>query len=257
VNGSSLKVPENVKRNPDFLKVVPDVSSLIRTAVDEIVVAAEAAIREHGRFTIALSGGNTPREVYASWAERGKSTFPWSKTFFFFGDERSVPPDHPDSNFRMARESLFSKVPVPQENIFRIPAEFGATKAAEQYEKTLREFFKLQPGEWPRLDLILLGIGEEGHTASLFPGSKALSETSRLVAPNWIEKLKTDRITFTFPVINSAAETVFLVAGAAKAEIVREIFLTEGEQYPAQCVHPAHGRLLWIVDQPAASLLQE
>jgi len=195
--------------------------------------------------------------VYAAWAERGKSTFPWPKTFFFFGDERSVPPDHPDSNFRMARESLFSKVPVPQENIFRIPAEVGATKAAEQYEKTLQEFFKLQTGQLPRLDLILLGIGEEGHTASLFPGSEALSETSRLVAPNWIEKLKTERITFTFPAINNAAETMFLVAGAAKATIVREIFLTEGEQYPAQRVHPTHGRLLWMVDQPAASLLKE
>jgi 6-phosphogluconolactonase len=248
---------ENVSRvnRPDYLKVVPDVSSLIRVAVDEISVAAQAAIREHGKFTIALSGGNTPRDVYASWAEQWKASFPWNKTFFFFGDERSVPLDHPDSNFRMARESLFSKVPVPEQNIFRTPAELGATKAAEEYEKTLKEFFKLQPGEWPRLDVILLGIGEEGHTASLFPGSAALSETSRLVAPNWIEKLKTDRITFTFPVINNAAETMFLVAGAAKAEIVKEIFLSQGEKYPAQRVRPAHGRLLWIVDQPAASLL--
>lgn len=247
---------ENIRRprKPDYLMVVPDVNGLNRAAVDDIRVAAEAAIREHGRFTIALSGGNTPRGVYSLLAEE-KDTFPWTKTYFFFGDERSVPPDHPDSNYRMARESLFSKVPVPEQNIFRIAAELGAAKAAEQYENTLKQFFTLQAGQWPRFDLILLGIGEEGHTASLFPESAALTETSRMVVSNWIEKLKTERITFTFPLINNAGEAMFLVAGAGKAEIIRDVFLTEGEKYPVQRVHPAHGRLLWIVDEAAASLL--
>ena len=252
---------ENITRvrKPDYLMVVADVNALNRAAVDEIKTAAEAAIREHGRFTIALSGGNTPRAVYSLLAEN-KDNFPWAKTSFFFGDERSVPPDHPDSNYRMVHEVLFSRVPVPAANIFRVSAELGAAKAAEQYEAVVREFFKLQPaklqpGQFPRFDLILLGMGDEGHTASLFPGSPAMAETSRLVVSNWVEKLNTDRITFTFPLVNSAGEVLFLVAGAGKAEIVKEVFVTEGENYPVQRVHPLHGRLLWIVDQAAASLL--
>src|ERR1700748_1141410 len=131
---------------PDYLMVVADVDALNRAVVDEIKTAAEAAIGEHGRFTIALSGGNTPRAVYALLAEN-KDSFPWAKTFFFFGDERSVPPDHPDSNYRMVNEALFSRVPVPATNIFRVPAELGAAKAAERYEMVLREFFQLQPGK--------------------------------------------------------------------------------------------------------------
>jgi 6-phosphogluconolactonase len=247
---------ENITRlrKPDYLMVVSDVDGLNRAAVDEIRIVAEAAIREHGRFIISLSGGNTPRAVYALWAEQ-KETFPWAKTFFFFGDERSVPPDHPDSNYRMAQEALLAKVPVPKENVFRIPAELGAEQAAEHYQATISDFFKLEPGKWPRFDLVLLGVGEEGHTASLFPDSKAMTESSRLVVPNWVEKLKTDRITFTFPLINSAGEAMFIVAGKAKAEIVKDVFLTDGETYPVQRVHPTHGRLLWIVDQAAANLL--
>jgi 6-phosphogluconolactonase len=247
---------ENVKnfRKRENLMVVPDVNSLNRAAVNEITASAEAAIGEHGRFTIALSGGNTPRGVYLLLAQKG-DTFPWAKTFFFFGDERSVPPDHPDSNYRMVKEALFSKAPVPEQNVFRVPAELGAEKAADKYETTLKEFFKAQPGQWPRFDLILLGIGDEGHTASLFPDSVALAETSRPVVPNWIEKLKTNRITFTFPVINNAAETMFLVAGPGKAEIVKSVFSAERDIYPIQRVHPARGRLLWIVDQAAASLV--
>jgi 6-phosphogluconolactonase len=257
---------ENITRwrKPDYLMVVSDVNALNRAAVDEIKTAAEAAIRDHGRFTIALSGGNTPRAVYSLLAEN-KIGFPWAKAFFFFGDERPVPPDHPDSNYRMVHEALLSRAAVPAENIFRVPAELGAAKAAERYEAVIREFFKLQPiklqpgklqpGQLPRFDLILLGMGDEGHTASLFPGSPAMAETSRLVVSNWVEKLNTDRITFTFPVINNAGEALFMVAGAGKAEIVKEVFITEGEQYPVQRVHPHHGRLLWIVDQAAASLL--
>jgi 6-phosphogluconolactonase len=247
---------ENITRlrKPDYLMVVSDVDGLNQAAANEIRLVAEAAIREHERFTIALSGGNTPRAVYSLLAEN-KDNFPWAKTFFFFGDERSVPPDHPDSNYRMVNEVLFSKVPVPEQNIFRIPAELGALEAAAKYDATIREFFELQPDQLPRLDMILLGMGDEGHTASLFPDSIALSETSRLVVSNWIEKLKTDRITFSFPVLNNAGETMFLVAGAGKAEIVKDVFLTEGEKYPVQRVHPVYGRLLWIVDQAAASLL--
>jgi 6-phosphogluconolactonase len=250
-------MPENITRlgKPDYLMVVADANGLNGAAVEEIRIVAEASIREHGRFTISLSGGNTPRAVYALWAEQ-KDSFPWTKTFFFFGDERSVPPDHPDSNYRMAREALLAKVPVPEENVFRIPAELGAEAAAEQYQARIREFFKLAPGEWPRFDLVLLGMGEEGHTASLFPGSTAMTDTSKLVVSNWVEKLKTDRITFTFPLINSAGEAMFIVTGQSKAEIIKDVFLTEDENYPVQRVRPTQGRLLWIVDQAAASLLQ-
>lgn len=248
---------ENVTRlrKPDYLMVVSDVGGLNQAAVNEIALVAEAAIREHGRFTISLSGGNTPRGVYSLLAEQQKEKFPWAKTFFFFGDERSVPPDHADSNYRMANESLFSKVSIPEQNIFRVPAELGAAKAADQYENNLREFFKPESGKLPRFDLVLLGIGDEGHTASLFPGSTALNEVSRWVVANRVEKLNTDRITFTFPLINSAGEAMFIVTGPGKAEIVREIFLTEDERFPAQRVHPPNGQLLWIVDQAAASLL--
>jgi 6-phosphogluconolactonase len=180
--------------------------------------------------------------------------------FFFWGDERHVPPNNTESNYRMTQEALFSKVPVPESNVFRVPAENpDASQAAADYEATLRKFFQLSPGALPRFDLILLGMGPDGHTASLFPKTIALQEKSRLIVANWVDKFKTHRITFTLPVLNNAAVVTFLVGGADKAETLREVL--EGtqppEMFPAKLVHPSNGRLMWMVDQAAAAALSK
>jgi 6-phosphogluconolactonase len=237
------------------IKIVPDSVTLARVAAQEFQRRAEAAVQEHGRFSVALSGGNTPRAVYSILASEHKD-LPWARIHIFFGDERHVPPDHPDSNFRMASESLLSKVPIPEKNVHRIHAELEAEVAAAEYDQQLCNFFQLSSPNWPRFDLIFLGIGEDGHTASLFPGSKALTEKSRRVVANWVAKFKTFRITLTFPVINHAAAVVFLVSGAGKAQILSEILQPGSQKYPAQSVHPENGRLLWLVDEDAGSLLR-
>jgi 6-phosphogluconolactonase len=237
------------------IKIVPDNVTLARVAAQEFQRLAEAAVQERGRFSVALSGGNTPRAVYSLLASEHQQ-LPWDRIHIFFGDERHVPPDHPDSNFRMASESLLSKVPIPERNIHRVHAELQAEAAAADYDQQLFNFFHLGNGDWPRFDLIFLGIGEDGHTASLFPGSKALTETSRRVVENWVEKFKTFRITLTFPVLNHGTEVVFLVSGASKAEILSEILQPGTHKYPAQNVQPENGRLLWLVDRDAGSLLQ-
>ena len=229
---------------PDYLLVVPDAASLNRSAVDEFCNCARAAVAESGRFAVALAGGNTPRGVYELLAKEPAGKLPWDKIHLFFGDERHVPPDHPDSNYRMVRETLVGKVPIPEANVHRVRAEMDAPTPASQYESTLREFFHLQPGEWPRFDLILLGMGDDGHTASLFPGSPALQEASRLVVAN-PTTLKGDRITLTLPVLNHAANVIFLVSGAGKAPIMQSAFASaNGTRFPARQVQPANGRLL-------------
>ena len=238
------------------IKIVPDVAALNRVAAAEFKSTAESALAEHGWFSVALSGGNTPRSVYALLAQEDKASLDWSRIHIFFGDERHVPPDHPDSNYRMANETLLSKVPIPQENIHRVRAESDPESAAKDYEEQLRAEFTLKPGDRPRFDLILLGLGDDGHTASLFPETAALNETARLVVPNWVEKLNTFRITLTLPVLNHAAEVLFIVSGAGKAEILKAVLGSPGSaQYPSQRVKPDHGRLLWLVDQDAARLL--
>lgn len=245
-----------MQQNQAELKIAADAAALAREAAAEFSKCAEAAVAQRGRFSVALSGGNTPRAVNALLAEQYKNSLHWEKIFLFFGDERHVPPGHPDSNYRMANESLFSRVPLPPENVFRMQAELAADIAAQKYEDTLRKFFQLRPGSWPQFDLIFLGLGDDGHTASLFPGTAALEENARLVVANRVDKLKTDRITFTFPVLNHAREVLFLVSGAGKAPILREVLQPfNAAKYPVQTVRPEGGRLLWIVDQEAASLL--
>src|SRR5579859_1682482 len=238
------------------IKIVPDSATLSRVAAHEFENASNSAIADHGRFCVALSGGNTPRSVYALIAEEYKTSLPWDKIHIFFGDERHVPPDHPDSNFRMASESLLSKVPIPEKNIHRIHAELDAEAAAAEYEQQLVNFFHLLNHDWPRFDLIFLGIGEDGHTASLFPGSSALSDVSSKVAANWVEKLQTFRITLTFPVLNHAAEVIFLVSGESKAQILSAVLRPGAGKYPAQGIQPENGRLLWLADQDAGRLLR-
>jgi 6-phosphogluconolactonase len=238
------------------LTILPDAAQLAQAAVNEFRTVAQRAIAQHGRFTVALSGGNTPRSVYLLLAQQGRESLHWQKIFIFFGDERHVPPDDLQSNYRMARESLLAHVPLPKQNVFRVIAELPAEKAAKYYEDKLRSFFQLAPDALPRFDLIFLGLGEDGHTASLFPGSAALAESKRLVVANWVEKFQSFRITLTFPVLNAGAEVVFLVSGESKAEVVRDIFTKADAIYPSQMVRPREGRLLWMLDQPAAALLE-
>ncbi len=234
------------------LRILPNLDALYREAADEFIAAAKKAITASGRFCVALSGGNTPRGVYSLLASE-RDSLPWNKIFVFFGDERCVPPDHPDSNFRMANEALLSRVAIPKENVFRVEAELAPEVAAQKYEDKVREFFLLAAGEFPRFDLIFLGMGDDGHTASLFPGSAALNERSRLVVANWVERFKTYRITFTFPVLNNAEEAAFLVEGSGKAPVIGDIFHSgAAHKYPAGRVQPQSGRLVWLVDQEAA-----
>jgi len=232
---------------------------LFQVAADEVAKVAQKAVIARGRFTIALSGGSTPRGLFILLASAARE-FPWPQTFCFWSDERHVPPDHSDSNYRMANEALLSKVPVPPGNVYRILAENPDAKAAARsYEQTLKSFFHSDAADaLPSFDLILLGIGPDGHTASLFPGTVALHERSGLVVANHVQKLDTDRITFTYPLLNAARYVMFLVSGLDKAPALREILEGNGtaDTYPAKGVQPARGRLLWLVDRAAASQLQ-
>lgn len=231
---------------------------LFAAAAEEIVVAANEAVARRGRFTIALSGGSTPKSLFTLLASNARSSLNWEQTFFFWGDERHVPPDDKDSNYRMADEAMLSKIPVSSANVFRVPAENpDADAAALAYEQTLRKFFSLEQGQFPRFDFILLGMGPDGHTASLFPETLALTETSRLVVANWVEKLKASRITFTLPVLNAARRVAFLVSGTDKAAVLRTVLQSDapGEQYPSKLVQPTDGKLIWFLDGAAASQL--
>jgi len=240
---------------PEYLRIVHDQTALYRAGAEIFISAAKSSIAKNGRFSVALSGGNTPRGVHETLEQR-RDVVPWDKVFVFFGDERTVPPDHPDSNYRMAKESLLSRVPIPARNIFRIPAELPPELAAQEYEETLRRFFQLPVGLFPRFDLIFLGMGNDGHTASLFPGTSALGEQSRLVVANCVEKMNTWRITLTLPVLNNAAEVVFLVSGVTKAPVLAKILSAKsGDAFPAQSVKPTNGQLLWLVDEDAARLI--
>ena len=187
-----------------------------------------------------------------------RAQMPWDKLHFFFGDERHVPPDSPESNFRMAQETLFSKAPIAPEQIARMKGEYPeAARAAREYEQVLRQFFGLTHGQFPRFDLVLLGMGPDGHTASLFPGTKALHEQERLVVSNWVGKLYTERITLTAPVLNNAARVIFLVQGEDKALALKAVLEGpfEPEQLPAQLIQPHNGTLLWLVDSTAGHFL--
>jgi 6-phosphogluconolactonase len=229
---------------------------LFQTAADAVLHMADEAISKRGRFTIALSGGSTPKSLYALIAANAAASVPWEKVFFFWGDERHVGPKDPESNYRMAEESLLSKVSVPAGNVFRVPAENpDAGAAANAYEQTLRNFFETAPGQFPRFDVILLGMGPDGHTASLFPETAALQEKSRLFVANWVEKLHTHRLTLTLPVLNQAHLVAFLVSGTDKAAALHEVLegKAAGEKYPSKLVRPVDGQLIWFLDRASAS----
>jgi 6-phosphogluconolactonase len=235
------------------LRIFASPGALFEAAAAEFLALASEAIRARGKFCVALSGGNTPRALYQLLASNRFPSVPWSQIYLFFGDERHVPPDHPESNYRMVKEAMLSK--VPDENIFRMHGEQEAGAAALEYEQTLRQFFHLKEDQFPRFDLILLGLGPDGHTASLFPDSAALTETHRLVVANWVEKFKTYRLTFTFPVLNHAACDMFLVSGADKCAILQQVFEDRSAGLPSQRVRPEDGDLLWFADREAAGSL--
>lgn len=238
------------------IRVMNTAAELFEAAAAEFVAQAKLAVRARGRFTVALSGGSTPRGLFGLLASSAIRPVPWDKIFFFWSDERHVPPDDPESNYRMASEAMLSKVPVPAENVFRVPAEKeDADLAALDYEQTIGKFFGLRPGEFPRFDLVLLGIGPDGHTASLFPGSAGLNETRRLVIANWVEKFKTNRITLTYPVLNHSACVMFLVSGPDKATILHEVLENPQSGLPGQKVRPTDGRVIWLLDHAAAGAL--
>ncbi len=242
------------------IEVVADAPALARAAADLFLASAKQAVKERGKFTVALSGGSTPKALYSlltSDAEL-RAQVPWTQIYFFFGDERHVAPDHPDSNYRMANEAMLSKMNIPAAQVFRIKGEYSdAAKAAAEYEQQLREFFHLSAGQLPRFDLVMLGMGPDGHTASLFPGTKALDETKRLVTHNWVGKFYTQRVTMTAPVLNHAALVMFMAHGQDKAQPLKAVLEGpyEPAQLPSQLIRPQHGTLLWLVDKTAAALL--
>jgi 6-phosphogluconolactonase len=225
-------------------------AEVAQAVADECAKMARDCVRQTGRFTLALAGGNTPRQAY----QRFPVDLPWGEIHLFFGDERPVPPDDANSNYRMVKESLLSRVSIPAENVHRIRAELGPDVAARKYEEEIHHFL----GDAPMFDLVLLGMGGDGHTASLFPGSAALQQRSHLVVANWVEKLQQSRITLTLPVLNYAARVMFVVVGADKASVVQEVLGGESNQhYPVQLVRPVSGWLRWMLDTEAARLLQQ
>jgi 6-phosphogluconolactonase len=244
------------------LLVVADQAALAQEAARRVVAIAEEAVARCGRFTVALAGGSTPKRLYSLLAaEPYCARLPWRETHVFWGDERAVPPEHPDSNFGMARATLLSRVPIPANQIHRMQAERADLDAAAgEYEAEIAKVFEIRPtDEPPMFDLILLGLGPDGHTASLFPHSHALQETTRWVAPNYIPELKANRLTLTAPILNRAAMILFLVSGGEKAAVLRAVLdgPPDPERLPAQLIRPVAGRLLWLVDQAAASRLGE
>jgi len=242
------------------IKVYSELSALSTGAATLFAATALRAIEMHGRFIVCLSGGSTPRETYARLAKLPfRSQIPWRNVHVFWGDERCVPPNHPDSLYGMAWELMLAKVPIPAENVHRIRGEAENPKdAAAEYEEVLRDFFGLKIDELPRFDLILLGMGADGHTASLFPGTTGLWETGRLVTANYVPALKANRLTLTLPVLNNAALVMFLAAGEGKARLLRSVLreTEEGQSLPAQMIRPQNGRVLWLIDRAAAALLE-
>jgi 6-phosphogluconolactonase len=240
--------------------LLPDAAAVTRRAGDEFLKAVNEAIALKDSFTVALAGGSTPKALYTMLSEDPaySSKIPWAKLHFFFGDERHAPPDNAESNFHMANQTLFSRGMIKQEQITRIKGEYADTeKAALEYEQALRTYFKLKDGEFPRFDLVLLGMGEEGHTLSLFPGTKALHATKRIVVRNWVGKLYTERITMTVPAANQAKQVIFSVTRADKVLALKAVLEGpyEPEQLPAQFIRPINGKLLWLIDKDAGSML--
>ncbi len=242
-----------------MIKIFSSFEELNFFAAEKFVEIANDSIDRSGKFSVALAGGSTPKSLYQTLSsENFKGKIDWSKVYFLFGDERNVSPDDEESNFKMANESLFEPLTISVENIFRWQTESKeADKIAADYENKIKSFFNLSADKFPRFDLILLGMGADGHTASLFPFSTALNESEKIAVANPVEKLDTARLTLTLPTINNAANVIFLVKGADKAETLRVVLEGdfEPEKYPSQSVKPQDGNLYWLIEREAARLL--
>ena len=249
---------------PQKLKIIyyvePDAAALARHAAQYFVEAVERAVAARGRARIAMSGGSTPKATFALLADATqpwRARMPWGKLDLWWVDERCVPPDHPDSNYRMTRKALLDHVPIQPEQIHRIEGELEPELAAARYESELRDSFRLEGAELPKFDLVALGMGPDGHTASLFPHTQSLHEVRRLATASYVETKDSWRVTLTWPVINCAAEVFFLVGGEDKAQILKEVLTgpRDVERLPSQLIAPANGRLTLLLDRAAAALL--
>lgn len=239
------------------LIILDDAQSLYVHAAEEIVHFAGEAVCTHGEFSLCLSGGSTPAATYELMAERFRLSVDWKEVQFFWGDERCVPPQDPASNFGMANRTMLSRLGLRPDQIHRIRGEEPPEQAARDYEEELRSCFGLDEGEFPRFNLMLLGLGDNVHTASLFPGIPALHERERIAVAVEVEAPQPHRVTLTAPAINNSARVMFLVAGASKADAVKAAL--EGprdpDRFPAQLVAPDNGEVIWLLDRAAASLL--
>lgn len=237
--------------------VAPDPVAWAQEAAQRFAELARKAAASRQRFSVALSGGSTPGKLYTLLGrESYRTEIPWEHVHLFWADERCVPPDDPGSNYRLVQETLLTQVSIPPENVHRVRGELGPQAAAQVYERDLQDFYC---GPRPRFDLVLLGLGEDGHTASLFPGSPLLAERERLVAPAVAsyQDRPAQRVTLTLPAINTARQVLFLVTGSAKAGIVQTVLAGPAGQLPAEQVRPTAGQLTWLLDAAAASLLDE
>jgi 6-phosphogluconolactonase len=235
--------------------VAADADAVARDAAQRVTALAREAIESRGRFSAALSGGSTPGKLYRLLAEEPyRARMPWEQVYLFWGDERCVPPDDPGSNYQLAKETLLARVPIPAGNVHRMRGELEPEAAAQAYERALQDFFC---GPRTRFDLVLLGLGEDGHTASLFPGSPQLAERERLAVPATAsyQGRPAQRVTLTLPAINTARLVMFLVTGSAKAEVVQAVVQGPAGHLPAQHIQPVAGQLTWLLDAAAASLL--
>lgn len=241
------------------VRLLEDLSAMSDAAASHVTEVGLAAVRAHGRFTICLSGGNSPQRLYTSLAQEPyASRMPWDFVHVFWGDERCVSLDRPDNHFVMASERFPTWVPIPLNHIHRMRGEAADPKdAAREYESDLHSFFGLEKGNFPRFDLVLLGLGEDTHTASLYPGTDGIHERSRLTISHYVPQRSQFRITLTFPVINNAAQVCFLVAGTEKAQALRTVLEADATETvaPARFIKPIQGKIVWFVDRKAASML--
>lgn len=234
------------------LTIFPNKDAFIAGAAEFMAAQAAEALAARGRWIIALAGGGTPRPIYSRLAEAGYSQrIDWPRVHVFFGDERCVPPDDSRSNYRMAREALLDSVPLPQENVYRVAGEADPALAALAYEQEIQRLFR--SAALPAFDLICLGLGDNGHTASLFPGTASLREQTRWIVPQYVEVMHSWRVTMTAPLINAARHVAFFVEGAGKAEMLQRVLHGpfDPDVLPAQMIQPADGQLHWLVDAAA------
>ena len=240
------------------LQVFADASEVARAAAFRFIEIAQESTQARGRFSVALAGGSTPKRIYELLAgDEFKDQLDWSKVHIFFGDERCVPPDDAESNYRMANEALLARVALPEQNVHRMRGEGDAVANARLYEDELRGYFDGE--DWPRFDLVMLGMGDDGHTASLFPETRALDVHAAWVTANWVEKFDSFRVTLTVPAINHARHVMFVITGASKAERLAEVLYGahEPQRLPSQLIQPHAGALAWFLDEAAAKLLRK